>query len=107
MVVTAATDVAVLNRRLVRHGLWAVGPVEIVTQDRRNRTVATGANIDATLTSGLDAFATPGTHQPQDAETSPEALPLCQTSCRLNRNRNPGGAGRRTWLDTDKRTRIG
>src|SRR4051794_27236716 len=74
MVVTAATDVAVLNGRLVRHGLRAVSPVEIVAQDRRNRTVATGANIDAALAGCLDAFATPGTHQPQDAEAGPEAL---------------------------------
>src|ERR1700733_1878770 len=74
MVVAAATNVAVLNGRLVRHRLRAVGPVEVVAQDRRNRAVATGANIDAALAGSLDAFATPGTHQPQDAETGPEAL---------------------------------
>src|ERR1700729_3025709 len=74
MVVAAATDVAVLNGRLVRHWLRAVGPVEVVAQDRRDRTVATGANVDAALAGRLDAFGTPGTHQSQDAETGPEAL---------------------------------
>src|ERR1700754_1626927 len=74
MVVAAATDVAVLNGRFVRHGLRAVGPVEVVAQDRSDRTVATGANIDAALAGSLDAFGTPGTHQSQDAETGPEAL---------------------------------
>jgi hypothetical protein len=33
--------------------------------------------------------------------------PLCQTSCRLNRIGTIGGAGRRKWHDTDRRTRIG
>jgi hypothetical protein len=35
------------------------------------------------------------------------AHPLCQTSCRLNRIGTSGGAGRRKWHDTDRRTRIG
>ncbi|MGE0280208.1 MAG: hypothetical protein AB7P20_06290 [Rhizobiaceae bacterium] len=34
-------------------------------------------------------------------------IPLCQTSCRLNRIGTFGGADSRTWLDTDKRTKIG
>ena len=34
-------------------------------------------------------------------------VPLCQTSCRLNRIGTFGGADSRTWLDTDKRTKIG
>jgi site-specific recombinase XerC len=33
--------------------------------------------------------------------------PLCQRSCRLNRIGTFGGADSRTWLDTDKRTKIG
>src|ERR1700759_4309319 len=74
VVVAAATNVAVLDGRLVRYGLRAIGPVEVVAQDRRDRTVATGANIDAALAGCLDAFGTPGTHQPQDAETGAEAL---------------------------------
>ena len=54
MVVAAATDVAVLNGRLVRHGLRAIGPGRgVVAQDRSDRTVATGANIDAALAGRL------------------------------------------------------
>jgi SRSO17 transposase len=34
-------------------------------------------------------------------------LPLCQRSCRPDRIGTFGGAGRRTWLDTDKGTKIG
>src|ERR1700758_2897543 len=74
MVVTAATDVAVLNRRLVRHGLRAVRPVEVVAQDRSDRAVAAGANIDAALAGRLDPFGPPGAYQPQDAEAGAEAL---------------------------------
>ena len=36
-----------------------------------------------------------------------DALPLCQRSCRPDRIGTFGGAGRRKWLDTDKRTKIG
>ena len=63
-----------LDRRLVRHGLRAVGPVEVVAQDRDDRAVAASANIEAALTGGLDALAAPGAHQPQDAEAGAEAL---------------------------------
>src|ERR1700733_13039174 len=95
MVVAAATDVAVLNGRLVRHGLRAVGPVKIVAQDRSDRTVATGANVDAALAGRLDAFGTPGTHQSQDAETGPEAL----FGVRLGMQDllNQGGCGRANY----------
>jgi hypothetical protein len=34
MVIAAATDVAVLNGRRGRHGLWAIGAIEIAAQDR-------------------------------------------------------------------------
>ena len=74
MVVAAATDVAVLNGRLVRHGLRAIGPVEVVAQDRGDRAVATGANIDAALAGRLDAFGALGAHQSQDAEAGAETL---------------------------------
>ena len=70
MVVAAATDVAVLDRRLVRHRLRAVGSVEVVAQDRDNRTVATCANIIATQAGRLDALGAPGAHQPQDARAA-------------------------------------
>lgn len=36
-----------------------------------------------------------------------DRLPLCQGSCRPDRIGTLGGAGRRTWLDTDGDIRIG
>lgn len=36
-----------------------------------------------------------------------EGIPLCQRSCRLHRIGTFGGADSRTWLDTDKRIKIG
>src|SRR5690348_9367194 len=74
MVVAAATDVAVLDRRLVRHRLRAIRPVEVVAQDRDDRTVATRANITATQAGRLDALGAPGAHQSQDAQAGAEAL---------------------------------
>jgi len=35
------------------------------------------------------------------------AVPLCHRSCRPDRIGTFGGAGRRTWLDTDSDIRIG
>ncbi len=74
MVIAAATDVAVLNGRLVRHGLRAIGTVEVVAQDRDDRAVGAGADIDAALAGSLDALSALAAHQAQDAETGAEAL---------------------------------
>ena len=41
-------------------------------------------------------------NEPRFAET-----PLCHMSCRLDRIGTSGGVGRRKWLDTDKRIKIG
>jgi len=35
-----------------------------------------------------------------------DKVPLCQRSCRPDRIGTFGGAGRRKWLDTDKRIKI-
>jgi len=32
--------------------------------------------------------------------------PLCQTSCRLDRIKTPGGAEGRTWHDTDRSSKT-
>src|SRR5215472_2191363 len=74
MVVTAATNVAVLNVRCVRYGLWTMSAIEVVAQDRNDGTVRAGTDIDAALTGCLDTLRAIAAHQAQDAEAGAEAL---------------------------------
>lgn len=74
MIIAAATDVAVLNGRRVRHGLWAIGAIEVVAQDRDDGAVGACTDIDTALAGGLDAFSAIAAHQAEDTETGAEAL---------------------------------
>ncbi len=74
MVITTATDVAVLDGWRVRHRLWAIGTIKVVAQDRGDGAVGARADIDPALTGSLDTIGAVAAHQTEDAETSPEAL---------------------------------
>src|SRR4051794_31134182 len=74
MIITAATDVAVLNGRRVRHGLRAIGAIKVFAQDRDDRAVGARADVDPALAGGLDAFSAIAAHKAEDAETGAEAL---------------------------------
>jgi hypothetical protein len=49
MVISAAADVAVLDGRRVGHGLWAIGAIKVVAQDRDDGAVGAGTDVDAAL----------------------------------------------------------
>ena len=74
MVIAAATDVAVLDRRHVRHGLRAIGTIQVVAQDRGDGAVGARSDIDPALTRSLDTLDAVAAHQAEDAETGTEAL---------------------------------
>ena len=74
MIIAAATDVAVLDGRRIRHGLWAIGTIEVVAQDRDDGAVGARADVDAALAGGLDTLGAIAAHQAEDAETGAEAL---------------------------------
>jgi hypothetical protein len=54
VIITAATNVAVLNRRHVGHGLWAMRAIEVVAENRQDRAVTAGPDVDATLAGCFD-----------------------------------------------------
>ena len=58
----------------------------------------------------LDSALLADTIEDVGAEVSPGwpvvVLPLCQRSCRPDRIKTSGGAGRRTWLGMDRRLRT-
>src|ERR1700750_2390100 len=74
MVIAAATAVPVLDGRPIRHGLRAIGTIEVVAQDRGDGAVGACTDIDPALTGSLDAIGAVAAHQPEDAEAGAEAL---------------------------------
>ena len=74
MILAAATDVAELDGRRVGHGLWAIGAIEVVAQDRGDGTVGARTDVDTALAGSLDAFGAVDAHQPEDAETGTKTL---------------------------------
>src|SRR4051794_11470764 len=74
MVIAAATDVAVLDGRHIRHGLRAISTIKVVAQDRDDGAVGACADIDPTLARSLDTLSAIAAHQAENAETGAEAL---------------------------------
>src|ERR1700739_1276876 len=68
-----AADVFVRNRRPVR-GRGRPFAIEVVLQDRVDRTVGACADLKRATASGIQSFATVALGEPQDADASPEAL---------------------------------
>jgi hypothetical protein len=69
MVITAATDVSVSDRRHIRHGLRAIGTIEVVAQDRGDGAVGARADIDPALTRSFDTLSAVTAHQAEDTKT--------------------------------------
>ncbi len=63
-----------LDGRHIRHGLRAIGTIQVVAQDRDDGAVGARADIDPALTRSLDAIGAVAAHQTEDAETGAEAL---------------------------------
>ena len=74
MVIAAASDVAVLDRRHIRHGLGAIGTIQVVAQDRGDGAVGARTDIDPALTRSLDTIDAVAAYQAENAKTGPEAL---------------------------------
>jgi hypothetical protein len=105
----SSTDVAVLDGRHIRHGLRAIGTIQVVAQDRDDGAVGARADIDPALTRSLDAIGAVAAHQTEDAETGAEALlgvrfggedQLHQVRCG---GTDPGGLRVAAWLASSRR----
>ena len=73
MEVVSATDVVVNDRRPVR-GLVGLSAIEIVLQDRVDRTVGARPDLEGSCASRLQPVATLGLGEPEDADAGAKAL---------------------------------
>src|SRR5215471_15263431 len=68
-----AADIVVSYRRPVRGGCRPLA-IEVVLQDGVDRAVGTRTDLERTTASGFEPFAAIALGEPQDADTSAEAL---------------------------------
>src|SRR5260370_32821977 len=74
MVIARAADVGMEDRHAVRGALFGGVAIEIVVEDRLERSVGPGADIEGPRRGRLDALGAEGFDQTDDAETRSEAL---------------------------------
>src|SRR4051812_24783283 len=99
VVVAGAPDVRVQQRQLLAVPRWPWGglAVEAVLQDRLDRAIGAGADLDAAGAGRLQPLAAIGAQQPQDAEAGAEPLfgmwPALEDQSRQRRGGGADGSG--------------
>jgi hypothetical protein len=63
----------VLDGRHIRHGLRAIGTIQVVAQDRGDGAVDARTDIDSALTRSLDTLDAVAAYQAEDAEAGTES----------------------------------